>query len=178
MKNNIEELIKRHLEAKMTNEKDTSSKGCPTELELSDFAQGRLSGEKQHLLIGHVADCSHCLYLLKLVEEAGEEAQAGPDAPSPEALSRARNVMPAGPKRPILSYKWTILAIISFALSFMVKKYFLQFLTLTIIFSLKWIFAAVSTRTLIMVYQAWRKKDKGTAQRIIRDFQDRIQERR
>ena len=90
----------------------------------------------------------------------------------------ADNIVQKKPTKTISKYKWQVFASISFILSFIFTRYFLQFLILAVIFSIKWIFDTGSTRTLIMIYEAWRKKDRGSAQRIIRDFQDKIEERK
>ena len=85
-------------------------------------------------------------------------------------LNRAKGLARKSQAKGISGYKWPILALLSFVLSFVFTRYFVQFLALAVIFSLKWIFDTGSTRTLIMIYQAWRKKDNSSAQRIIRDF--------
>ncbi|MBL7092121.1 MAG: zf-HC2 domain-containing protein [Candidatus Omnitrophica bacterium] len=187
--NNIDRLIKEHLEGEMSKSETLPLyQDCPSELELSDYLENRLSREKEDSLLEHIARCPHCLSLLELAqrEAAKEKAQ---DKPTPEMIRRAKNIMQKRPNPPatdkegragktIFNYKWQALAFMSFILSFAFTRYFLQFLVLAVIFSIKWIFDAGSTRTLIMIYEAWRKKDKGTAQRIIRDFQDKIEQRK
>lgn len=185
--NNIDRLIKKHLKGEMSNIKNqTPDQNCPSELELSDYLENRLNQEKESLLLEHTADCPHCLSLLEIAQQAKGK---GEDTPRPEMIIRAKNIVqkrsnpPATDKegrtgKTIFYYKWQIFAFVSFILSFILTRYFLQFLILAVIFSLKWVFDTGSTRTLIMIYEAWRKKDKGTAQKIIRDFQDKIEQRR
>lgn len=175
-KQDIDQLVKKYLEKKMAKMDGLfPDQGCPTELELSDFLEKRLSREKENFLLEHIANCSHCLSLLELGQRAKEKAEIGI---SPEMIVRAKNLAKRGHTKKISNFKWPTLALISFILSFVFAKYFMQFLILAVIFSLKWVFDTASTRTLIMVYQAWRRKDKGTAQRIIQDFQDRIGQRK
>ena len=173
-KDNIDRLLKRYLEKKASEAENPSLQECPNELKLDDLLEGRLSQEEQDVLIKHAAHCPNCLSLLELAQRAKEET---PSAPTPKMIMRAKSLMQKDSKKKILDYKWQILAFISFALSFIVARFFLQFLILAVIFSIKWIFDSGSTRTLIMIYQAWRKKDQGTAQRIIQDFQDKIEQR-
>ena len=176
--NNINRLIKEHLAGEMSKSETLPLyQDCPSELELSDYLKNRLSREKEDSLLEHIARCPHCLSLLELAQREAAEEKAQ-DKPTPEMIGRARNIMQKKPKKTIFNYKWQVLAFISFVLSFVFTRYFLQFLVLAVIFSIKWIFDAGSTRTLIMIYEAWRKKDKGTAQRIIRDFQDKIEQRK
>ena len=175
--NNIDGLIKKHLEAKMSDiEGPSLYQNCPSELELSDYLEGELTQEKENLLLEHIAGCRRCLSLLELARESAKEKAI--DMPSLEMLKRAKGIVPEKPKKGILNYKWQILAAVSFLFSFILTRYFLQFLTLAVIFSLKWVFDTGTTRTLIMIYEAWRKKDKGTAQRIIQDLRDKIGQRR
>lgn len=178
--NNIDRLIKEQLEDEMSKRETLPLyQDCPSELELSDYLENRLSREKEDSLLEHIAKCPHCLSLLELAQrEATKTKEKAQDKPTPAMIMRARNIMQKKPVKTIFAYKWQALAFMSFILSFAFTRYFLQFLVLAVIFSLKWIFDAGSTRTLIMIYEAWRKKDKGTAQRIIRDFQDKIEQRK
>lgn len=153
-----------------------SKENCPSELELSDYLQSRLSGEKETQFLEHLSRCPHCLSLVELAHQSKKAAKE--DKPTNEMIRRAKDIVQKKPKRILFHYKWQVLACISFILSFILTRYFLQFLALAVIFSIKWIFDAGSTRTLIMIYEAWRKKDRGSAQRIIRDFQDKIEERK
>lgn len=174
---NIEHLLKRHLQNKESGCAVLPSPDCPSELELSDYLESRLSKEKEDLLLEHIADCPHCLSLLELAQASAKEK--GKDKPSAEMIRRAKDIIQKRPgKKTLFNYKWQILAALAFILSFIFTRYFLQFLILAVVFSLKWIFEAGSTRTLIMIYHAWRKKDHGSAKRIIQDFQDKIEQRR
>lgn len=175
-KPDIDQLIKKYLGKKAAKvENLLPEQNCPTELELSDFLEKRLNQEKENLLLEHIANCSHCLALLELGQRAKEKREFGI---SPEMIMRAKKLAKSNYPKRMANFKWPILALISFILSFVVAKYFMQFLILAVIFSLKWVFDTASTRTLIMVYQAWRRKDKDTAQRIIQDFQDKVRQRR
>jgi hypothetical protein len=143
---------------------------CPSELELSDYLENRLSEEKREPVLTHIADCPRCLSLLEIGREAGDMEKT--DAVSAQMLRRAKSIArdPAG-KKPF-QRKWQIMAFISFILSFLLTRFFLQFLALAVIFSIKWIFDSGSTRTLVMIYEAWRRKEKGTARKIIEDFHE------
>ncbi len=61
---------------------------------------------------------------------------------------------------------WGILAISFFILSFVYHQHFVQFLTETIIVSLKWIMDNKNTKLLIMIHEAWKKdSSKQTSNR-------------
>ena len=115
MEDNIDQLIKRHLRAEVSKKLDLPSQSCPSELELCDYLQNRISQEKENLLLDHIANCAHCLSLLEAAQ-AGKEKIA--DRPSPEMIMRAKNIAQEKYKKIILKQKWQIFAFISFVLSF------------------------------------------------------------
>ena len=174
--NSLERLIKKQLEEKMPSHNGPGLRLCPSELVLSDYLENRLGEQQQKQLLEHVADCPNCLALLELAQQS-QQAQIK-DQPSRAMIKRAQNALPEKQKQKNSSRKWSFLAALTFILSFIATRYFLQFLTLAVIFSIKWIFDSGSTRTLIMIYEAWRKKDKGSAHRIIKDFQDETEQRK
>ncbi|MBN3038006.1 MAG: zf-HC2 domain-containing protein [Candidatus Omnitrophica bacterium] len=167
----IDAMLKQYLQEKAAGKVQSCHRDCPTELELNDYLENRISSEKEKAIIEHLAHCPNCLSLLALAQE--QEIKNAQDEPSQQMIERAKNIVQKHPKGLIIKHKWPIFATISFILSFLLRQYFLQFLVLASVFSIKWIFDTGSTRTLIMVYEAWRKKDKNTAQRIIEDFQDK-----
>ncbi len=61
---------------------------------------------------------------------------------------------------------WLIAFMSSFAASFFLPRFFLQFLILSVIFGLKWVFDKASTRTLVMIYHAWKRRDRNTDKEI------------
>lgn len=166
----VDILLKEYFIAQAPGEKLLPTADCPSELQLSDYLENRLKADQEKNIIAHLARCQHCLSLLALAQEKGDSNEK----PTAEMIARASNIDCDRPHRIIGRYKWQILAAVSFVLSFLARGYFLQFLTLALVFSLKWILNTGSTRTLIMIYEAWRKKDPGKAQSIIRDFQDKI----
>lgn len=171
---NLDQLINKYLRNKTSPLEKLSLQDCPTELELNDYLEGRLSQKRQEALLQHIADCAHCISLLELAQRIKQKPQ---EDLSPDMLSRAKSLMQQQSQKRALDYKWQILATASFALSFILTQYFLQFLILAVIFSLKWIFDTATMRTLIMIYESWHKKDRGTVRRIIQDSQDKIQPR-
>lgn len=74
--------------------------------------------------------------------------------------------------------RWLIGALLAFGLSFFFPRYFLQFLILAAILGGKWIFDTASTRTLIMIYDAWRRRDRGEQDKIVEKLKKRFESRR
>jgi hypothetical protein len=174
--NNIDHLIKEYFQKTASNfdKEGMSLQNCPDELVLCDYLENRLNPEKQKQVLNHIAECSHCLCLLALAQRS---VLADKDLPSVEMIKRAKNIMPKKSKKKISNYMWPIFTFASVGLSFIFTHYFIQFLVLAVIFGIKWVFDTGSTKTLIMIYEAWCKKDKATAQRIIQGFQDKIEQR-
>lgn len=102
-------------------------------------------------LVGGSRFCSYCG---RNVPEAGRI--------SPPI--RAKNKV-AGFLAWIKRTKWLLGALIALFISFFSSKYFLQFLLIAAVLGIKWIFDAGATRTLIMIYEAWRQRDRGEAER-------------
>ena len=136
-------------------------KTCPSELEISDYLDGRLNQEREERLLKHVSQCYNCLTLLELGHKADEGNFTQPTA---KMIEQAKNIIPGKEKIKVLTWLWPSLAGVCFICSFAVGRFFLQFVVLAVIFSIKWIFDTGSTRTLIMIYQAWRKKGNQTTQ--------------
>ncbi|MDD5449450.1 MAG: hypothetical protein PHO42_02505 [Candidatus Omnitrophica bacterium] len=70
--------------------------------------------------------------------------------------------------------KWLIASITSFVLSFAFPPVFLQFLLAAGILGGKWIFDSENTRTLIMIYNAWKKGGEKEAGEMLRSLKDRL----
>jgi hypothetical protein len=57
---------------------------------------------------------------------------------------------------------YLVFAIMTFALSFLVPRYFAQFLVATLLLGVKWVADSKTTKMLVMIYEAWkdgREKD-------------------
>jgi len=53
---------------------------------------------------------------------------------------------------------WLFTCLFVFILSFIFKKYFMQFLILSTVFGLRWALDSINSKTLIMIYDAWKIK--------------------
>ena len=151
-----------------------------TDEELCLYLSGALEGEAlervQLHLSRHRQDQELVLSLRTLLEEKGEER-------APSALVRKAKALgssapancphcgkPVTPfKRPLsvqrrLNLLWLGAALTSFAGSFLVPHYFLQFLAAALLFGFKWAVEERGTRTQIMIYKALREEE-GSAGR-------------
>ena len=62
---------------------------------------------------------------------------------------------------------FVIIAMICFISSFVISRFFLQFLAATIIFGMKWIVDSKTNRLLVMIYDAYKRGGEKEAGRII-----------
>ncbi len=125
----------------------------PTENELAAYLDKTLSEQDRIKFEEHVAACDECLTAMVSAYESVKAA----------GIKNKRERFNIMKKINI----YLILAIISFALSFVMPQYFLQFLVATLLLGIKWVADAKSTKMLIMVYEAWKKGGEKEASRIL-----------
>ena len=121
----------------------------PTESELADYLNRASAGDEREKVEDHIACCNDCLENVVSAYESVRIFKKGK----------------AGTMKKINIY--LILAIVSFVLSFTVPRYFVQFLTATLLLGIKWITDAKSTKMLIMIYEAWKNGGEKEASRIL-----------
>ena len=81
-------------------------------------------------------------------------------------------------KRPLHSQQWKNvlwfgLAVLSFALSFVLRRFFYQFLAATLLFGFKWIVEQRATKTQIMIYKAL-SDDTGSERNRLHEHSPRL----
>jgi len=133
----------------------TKATDHPAEIELASFLDGSAPAKEKERLEDHIACCEECL--AKIVSAY-------------EAVEKFNKKGPAKNKRSQIMKKinlYFILAAVSFALSFIMPRYFLQLLVATVLFGIKWIVDAKSTRMLVMIHEAWKKGGEKEASRIL-----------
>ena len=69
---------------------------------------------------------------------------------------------------------WLALSAAFLSASFFYSRFFLQFLVIGALFGLKWIFNKESTRTLITIYNAWKRDDDKGKKELKRIFESRL----
>jgi hypothetical protein len=130
-------------------------KAHPSETELADLLGGSLSSTDKERLENHVASCDECLEKVVSAHEAVSCFKAGHAGKKGVAsLMKKINI-------------YIVLAVISFALSFVMPRYFLQFLVATLILGTKWIIDSRTTKMLIMIHEAWKKGGEKEASKIL-----------
>ena len=137
---------------------------CPDEDTLAGFMAESLGFEQMQSLQRHMWNCRYCLIRLSDAYEAQKRLGEGGFAPANEKLIKraceiARHTKPAV-RAGALSHKrhlWLVAAAVTFALSFVFRQYFMQFLVVTLILGIKWAIESKNFRTLIMVIDQWRR---------------------
>lgn len=156
-------------------------KDCPSCEALAQYVLGTPSIGELYDIGSHVRSCKACGEIVEgalLYSAYGKEIKLQ-DVPA-SVRNKAKTVNPAYARKDkkLMTYLkkniWFILCIASFIVSFFASRHFLQFLTLAFIFGLKWVFDKETTRTLIMVYNAWKKHDKAGSRDLEEILKDRL----
>jgi hypothetical protein len=152
---NLEGIIKKSLRQGASNLRRKPD--CPSEVELARYLEGVLPYAKRQVIEKHLSDCSLCLDIL---------------VTSKNILKEEKIV-----RKSLLSYlskqKWLIITAACFGFSFMVRRFFLQFLFLALIFGIKWALGGEGSRNLVMIFRSLSHKDAD-----VRKPQEKIFERK
>lgn len=123
--------------------------GCLSEKELSSYLDKRLGDAERRKIEEHVAGCNACLDMLLVARDAGR-------------LKKTENMQ--GRRRG--ETKWLLGALILFLFSFIVKRYFLQFLAASAVLGFKWVMEGEGARRAIMIFKDFgRKQDPVNKER-------------
>jgi len=125
---------------------------CPKEETLSEYLAGILEENEKNDLEKHLAGCANCRQLI---------AESHHMTTKLDVRELAANIT-----HWISKNKWGISSAISLLLSFVIPRYFLQFLTASTITGAKWIIDSRTTKMLFMIHEAWKKGDKEKTDRI------------
>ena len=145
---NLEKSIKKSFSRNLSGFKKTPS--CPSELDLGRYLEGVLALNQKDKIERHLADCGYCLDLVIV----------------------AKNLLRESAKKPAITQilsqqKWFILSMLSFLLSFFIKRYFFQFLTLSLILGVKWGLSAEGSRNLVMIFRSLSLKEAEDKEKVL-----------
>lgn len=183
MTDRIDSDLKNYLsgERKGLQEGDRQKTGYPSTEELYLFITDQLDGAALDRMITHLKNHPADQALVSkarglLSDEVTAEGQKVPY----ETIQRAKSLMGEKAKltcphcgKPITPFKkpaqkqlfwntvWLSLGVIAFALSFVFRQYFLQFLALTLLFGVKWIVDQKAAKTQILIYKALKEEEHG-----------------
>ncbi|MFA5336905.1 MAG: hypothetical protein WC330_01070 [Candidatus Omnitrophota bacterium] len=178
----IENLMKKYLKMQGSLGKIEKNAACPSEEILLDYMEQRLSGEELTFVEGHISGCRFCLSQLSLAQEVKTARRKYPSLPKKlvekvKSFVRAdknSEIAKAGKKKKMKKNLFLVATIVFFILSFVVHRYFMQFLVGALILGFRWAFESESGRTLIMVLDSWRKHSHDDDDDISKRLKDRF----
>jgi hypothetical protein len=179
----IEILIKEYLRKNLDLDRVEKTIYCFSENVLIDYLEEKLNSREYETVNNHITNCSFCLSQLILALEAQivNERRRLKQAPrewieKAKALLKSDNDRERKRIRKNKRVKKNLFlggAIIFFLLSFLIPRYFIQFLVATLILGLRWALESESGHTLIMVLDSWRRHSLKKDEEISRRLKDR-----
>ena len=167
----IERLIKEYLGQNLNKTERTAH--CLSEQVLMDYFEQKLNREDCQNAENHLAGCSFCRSQLSLIFEARDVYKRGKSSKVPaEFIQRAKALLMADKR--IKKNLFLAGTIMFFTASFFVPKYFFQFLVVTLILGMRWVFESEGGRTLIMVLDSWRRHSHNQDDEISQRLKDRF----
>ncbi len=166
----IEELLRKSM---LKGKKLERTSDCPKESVLAGYLGASLNKEEKEKTGAHLSKCLYCLEQLNLAYE-GQKQFLKVNLPLAEQkiIEKAKKIaLLSSSKSKRKGNIWLIATIISFALSFIVPRYFLQFLAAAVILGLKWVFESDTARSLIMIL------DKRHKEKEEEDLPERVKDR-
>jgi len=129
---------------------------CLDEKTLSSYLDERRSSMERKKIGEHIADCNTCLDMLLVAYESQGRNKKCP----PILKDRIKNRL--GLKQPKKRHelKWLFAGLFFFALSFIFRHYFLQFLAIAVILGFKWVMEGEAAKRVIMIFKGIQEKEK------------------
>jgi len=143
----MDKFIKEALKNKVSSMKIEKTVDCPAEAKLIRYLEGTLPEAEEKSMAEHIKGCFWCIEQLDQAQRAQSIYEGNKAA--------AANIADWAKKN-----KWLLGAGIAFILSFVFSGYFLQFLILTLLMGIKWIFSTGGSKTVVMIYDAWKRKSR------------------
>jgi hypothetical protein len=133
----------------------------PKDTMLADYLDDRLPPIEKKKIEEHIASCDECLNKVVSAYE------------SVRSFDKNAYLKRKGKSMGKINI-YLIAAIISFALSFITPRFFLQFLVATLLLGAKWVADSKSTKMLVMIHEAWKNGGEREASEVIKRFDSDI----
>lgn len=179
-----EKLMKQYLKSNLALDKDVRSGGCLSEQVLWDYLTSGLDEQRCQEVEHHIAACGFCLSQLSIAYEAQrfnkqkgvKSVSSGLLAKTKAALGITKQDEGAMSNRGKKTKRRLFLAatVIFFILSFIIPRYFLQFLVASLILGIRWSFESESGHTMIMILDSWRRHSHDKDDDISRRLKNRF----
>ena len=129
---------------------------CLDDRMLSSYLDEKLSDAERKKIEEHIADCDICLDMLLVAYES-----QGRNKKCPAILKdRIKNKLGLKQPKKKPELKWLFAGLFFFALSFIFRHYFLQFLAISVILGFKWVMEGESAKRVIMIFKGIQEKEK------------------
>lgn len=155
---------------------------CLGEKTLSSYLDERLSDAERKKIEGHIADCNVCLDMLLVAYEARRKKFSA----WPFSGGLARTILAAAVffkpknrtsragsaekiKKKRSELKWLFAGLFFFALSFIFRHYFLQFLAISVVLGFKWVMESEGAKRVMMIFKGIPEKEKNFERKSPRD---------
>jgi len=139
--------------------------GCLSEERLSAYLDEAMSLSAKELqgIEEHVAGCSRCLEFLLVAHEAARRGMGGRADKCPALLKKKikeRLGLKGARRTSRPEAKWLFGAMVLFGLSFVFKRYFLQFLIGAAVLGFKWAMEGEGARRVVMIFKGMKGDEK------------------
>ena len=128
---------------------------CLDEKRLSSYLDQALSVGERNKIEEHISRCNRCLDLLLVAYEA----QKTPKRRLAALKQKVKTRLGLRTTKKRSELKWLVAALFLFALSFLFKRYFLQFLMAAVILGFKWVMEGEGARRAIMIFKGIQKTE-------------------
>lgn len=175
-----EKLISKYLEKKLKVGKDNRTESCLSEQVLTEYLEGALIEAGRQAVEYHLTDCEFCLSQLNIAFESRMlNKQKCFESVPQKLINKTKSLLEIGgesrDKIKLLKKRFSFMGMIFFfILSFIVPRYFIQFLVAAFILGIRWTFESEGGRTLILALNSWRQhsreKDEEIPHRLKKRF--------
>lgn len=173
----IEEYLKSYLKKELSSIEKTPQ--CLDEEAVLDYLEHKLDGQKHKDVEKHLSQCNFCLSQLNLAFEV-KKSGIGRKVPfrlinkAKALLNNGKHANHSGGSRRMRKNLFLAGAVIFFIISFLLPRYFMQCLVVTLILGMRWVFESENGRTLIMVLNSWRRHSHDTDDEISNRLKDQF----
>ena len=131
----------------------------PTDPELADLLSGCLPKAARTRLEKHISSCDECMdSVVAAYESVGILYKGDLSQKRKGTFVKKINI-------------YLILTILSFSLSFIAPRYFIQLLVATLLLGMKWVVDSKTTKMLVMIQEAWKKDGDRGVSRTLESFE-------
>jgi hypothetical protein len=137
----------------------------PADIILADYLDNCLTRKKRRQVETHINGCAECLDKMVSAYESVRNFRKFGKSEKRKARKMGR-----------INF-YLLLAAISFTLSFVIPKYFIQLLAATMLLGIKWVIDSKTTKMLVMIHEAWKNGGERGAAEVISRFDSDVKTR-